>query len=88
MKAESPPASIDLKTAAFKALLQGPAVFSQFSGRFRVSRADMEGWLEEAWGNLSLAGDLQGARPHGASGGYASPLLNEERRMLLGDKNS
>lgn len=83
MKPDSPTPSIDLKMAAFKALLQGPQVFSQFSDRFSISEKDMQDWLDDASANLALAAgqDPGGKRVKNPR----QPLLcEEERRALLG----
>lgn len=84
MKAESSPVSIDLKTAAYKALLQGPLVFIQFSSRFGVTRKDMQIWLDEAGANLCLV--EEDAQPGACSSRMrgGAILVREELKVLLG----
>ena len=84
MKVESPAPSIDLKTAAFKALLQGPLVFSQFSCRFSVSENEMQEWLDDAGANLALVPE-QPRRDGKEAKKCSSPLVCEERKILLGN---
>lgn len=84
MKAESLAPSIDLKTAAFKALLQGPLIFFQFSCRFCISENDMQGWLDDAGANLALARQKL-AHVDEKQKRCSSPLLGEERKILFGD---
>lgn len=82
--AEAPVHSIDLKTTAFKALLQGPGVFANFSSRFGISADDAQGWLAEAAGSLNLARDSISDCPPQAASCASQSLVREERRMLLG----
>lgn len=82
---ERPAASIDLKIAAFKALLKGPLVFVQFCGRFEVSHEDMREWLDEAIASLDLAVELESVKAGTERNKCSSPLVCEERKILLGD---
>lgn len=80
---EAPIYSIDLKSGAIKALLQGPAAFSQFSARFGVSAAEAHVWLAEAADSLSRFLNTASSPPRSRAGGSPS-LGREERRILLG----
>lgn len=86
MKTEKPAPSLDLKIAAFKAILQGPLVFLQFGKRFNISKKDMQCWLNDAGANLALVADQAGYPEDKMSQQSKLPLLcHEERKMLLGN---
>lgn len=85
MKMESPPVSNDFKAAAFKALLQGPFVFNQFSERFSLSRSDMQEWLDDAGAILLSIRGTKTKKIKRTLENSNSPLTCDERRILLGE---
>lgn len=86
METEKQPASMDLKVASFKALLQGPVVFSQFGARFGVSVADMQGWIDDALANLALACAAPAPQGRPVEKRCSFTLAYDERRILLEGK--